>query len=325
MRSEIFLQIYFYKRNHTNVRQLDSLTANFTSVHFQNTEKTLFGNPSIAAKFSVTIEIMNRKLKRKKILGFDFKIATKAAKATDQSESEDENTDKESPVKLSVGGVKKKRKMVKKDEDASSDEQTLEKGKEKKRQPSPSTSQEDSSQKINLDTTLFYRKHSFPIASPNPQQLTFASPQVMRWNKNTIVSFFLANHTMFLTFVFQKPLYRNHQLMGDSQFVRFSKQILHERSGGCTYFIKFKQIQQFFVADNRNIGYCVSGQKIEDLYNLLIHKAFEIHEHVIILIGTNNLTRVSFSELFIMYFTKKFYSISVLTKCRKITQKFWNC
>lgn len=69
-------------------------------------------------------------------------------------------------------------------------------------------------------------------------------------------------------------LFRNHQLIGDSQFVRFAEQIIFS----CT--IK-----------NRKIQYCVSGQTTSDLYNLLNAGGSPIHNSVILMIGTNDLVK----------------------------------
>lgn len=76
--------------------------------------------------------------------------------------------------------------------------------------------------------------------------------------------------------MFQRPYYKDHQLLGDSQFVRFSKQVLQTRSAG-----------------SRSINYCISGQTILGLYDKLVKKEYKLHNNVIVLIGTNDLKAVS--------------------------------
>lgn len=44
---------------------------------------------------------------------------------------------------------------------------------------------------------------------------------------------------------------------------------------------------------DRSIGYCVSGQKIDDLYSMLVSKKYKLHNNVILMIGTNDLRQVS--------------------------------
>lgn len=85
------------------------------------------------------------------------------------------------------------------------------------------------------------------------------------------------------------PLYRLYQLMGDSQFLRFSKYINQSSSSV------------------RKIQYAVSGQTIRDLYELLCQGKHPIHDRVILMIGTNNLVRrtPSLSEM------KKIYSLII--------------
>lgn len=138
---------------------------------------------------------MNRKLKRKKILAFDLEISAKTtAKTTDQSECESEISDKQSPImNKSVGVVKKKLKIVKMGENASDDGLERDNVKKKKRQPSPPSSNEEDDSQIGVkqEATLFSNRRSFPSINTNLQHVTFASPQVMHWNKNTIVNFFL--------------------------------------------------------------------------------------------------------------------------------------
>lgn len=48
-----------------------------------------------------------------------------------------------------------------------------------------------------------------------------------------------------------------------------------------------------FIDRSRSIGYCVSGQKIQELYNLLVNKEYKLHHNVILMIGTNDLKNVS--------------------------------
>lgn len=64
--------------------------------------------------------------------------------------------------------------------------------------------------------------------------------------------------------------------MGDSQFVRFSRQLLNYEN------MSYRQIQ-----------YCVSGQTILDLYTQLKREEFDVHTKVIVMIGTNDMLRNS--------------------------------
>ncbi|KAK5643387.1 hypothetical protein RI129_007232 [Pyrocoelia pectoralis] len=69
----------------------------------------------------------------------------------------------------------------------------------------------------------------------------------------------------------KKGMYKGFQLIGDSQLLRFACQYLH----GCR---------------SRELGYCVSGQKIAELAERLEQKAYTISNKVIMLIGTNDFT-----------------------------------
>lgn len=229
-------------------------------------------------------------MKRKRKIGFDPEVAAKISKTNAASDVDDDpekgfESETSTPVKPKTKDgngktAKKKNKQhkIKKPADPSSESESEDEkaGKSKpKRQPSPV-----SEQKVEpvAAQELYQRRRSTPATSTDQTYCSprvFASPQFSYWNQSTPVSL-QQNVSGKLTGHFQKPLYRNHQLMGDSQFVRFSKQILQERAG-----------------DNRQIGYCISGQTIEDLYNLLARKVFPIHEYVMILIGTNNFVRVS--------------------------------
>lgn len=69
-------------------------------------------------------------------------------------------------------------------------------------------------------------------------------------------------------------MYKNHQLLGDSQFIRFAHHI-----------VRYKW--------EREIQYCVSGQKTQDLLEMLVEAKYPIHNNVLIMIGTNDLIQVS--------------------------------
>lgn len=75
------------------------------------------------------------------------------------------------------------------------------------------------------------------------------------------------------------PMYRNIQLLGDSQFVRFSVQIW----GG--------RIQH--QGRTRRIGLCVSGQTMRDLRRRLDDINYDVEPQVMIMIGTNGFLKVS--------------------------------
>lgn len=49
-----------------------------------------------------------------------------------------------------------------------------------------------------------------------------------------------------------------------------------------------------FVDVRSSIGYCISGQKIQGLYNMLIKKEYKLHKNVIVMIGTNDLKYVGY-------------------------------
>lgn len=78
-------------------------------------------------------------------------------------------------------------------------------------------------------------------------------------------------------------------MIGDSQLVRFSEQILNGR----------RIIQSIPGQGKRSqIGYCVSGQKIGDLLAMLEDRDFSLGDKVIMLIGTNDITYVTNATLF---------------------------
>ncbi|GJQ83900.1 hypothetical protein Trydic_g19840 [Trypoxylus dichotomus] len=75
------------------------------------------------------------------------------------------------------------------------------------------------------------------------------------------------------------PRYKNYQLLGDSQCVRYAEQMLGMHA--CTSLTTGTK--------SRYIGYCVSGQKIQDLEHRLSNRNYEVHSKVIMMIGTNDL------------------------------------
>ena len=80
---------------------------------------------------------------------------------------------------------------------------------------------------------------------------------------------------------FTGPLYKQHQLLGDSQLMRFS-----------THLLGYKQETEY-KGDRctRRVGYCVSGQRIDDLNVLLRKHNYDVGDKVIVMIGTNDLLR----------------------------------
>ena len=75
------------------------------------------------------------------------------------------------------------------------------------------------------------------------------------------------------------PNYKNYQLLGDSQLMRFSEQML-----------KFKKaIEWTAKGRTRRIGHCVSGQKIGDLKLRLEDNDYIVGNNVIMMIGTNDI------------------------------------
>ncbi|KAF2899634.1 hypothetical protein ILUMI_06543 [Ignelater luminosus] len=75
------------------------------------------------------------------------------------------------------------------------------------------------------------------------------------------------------------PHYRDHQLLGDSQLLRFSEQILH-----CKANLIHAEDGKF-----RRLGYCVSGQTIKDLQQRILNNEYKLADKVIMLIGTNDM------------------------------------
>lgn len=101
-------------------------------------------------------------------------------------------------------------------------------------------------------------------------------------------------------------MYRNHQLLGDSQLVRFSKQILGMKgSTECTQKRRVLMLFFLFIEVTRAVAYCVSGQRIQGLHNMLISKEYKLHRNVILMIGTNDLRHVN-SSVVCQYLKKKF-------------------
>lgn len=80
---------------------------------------------------------------------------------------------------------------------------------------------------------------------------------------------------------FSGPLYKQHQLLGDSQLMRFSKTLLGHKQ--TTEYIGKKCI--------RRVGFCVSGQTIGELNSLLQKNRHELQSNVVVMIGTNDLLR----------------------------------
>lgn len=80
---------------------------------------------------------------------------------------------------------------------------------------------------------------------------------------------------------FTGPLYKQHQLLGDSQLMRFS-----------THLLGYRQKTEY-TGDRctRRVGYCVSGQRIKDLHVLLTKHDYDVEDRVIMMIGTNDLLR----------------------------------
>lgn len=81
----------------------------------------------------------------------------------------------------------------------------------------------------------------------------------------------------------QVPSYRGFQMIGDSQLVRFSEQILNARRVVNSSPGQAKRV---------HIGYCVSGQKIGELLAMLKRNEFVLGDKIIMLIGTNDMTYV---------------------------------
>ncbi|KAF5294250.1 hypothetical protein FQR65_LT10836 [Abscondita terminalis] len=75
------------------------------------------------------------------------------------------------------------------------------------------------------------------------------------------------------------PVYRGFQLIGDSQLLRFSEQLLPYKNCISSYNSG---------STPRRLSYCVSGQKIEEIELLLRKKEYPIGKKVILLIGTND-------------------------------------
>ncbi|XP_071056182.1 maternal effect protein oskar-like isoform X1 [Onthophagus taurus] len=98
------------------------------------------------------------------------------------------------------------------------------------------------------------------------------------------------------------PLYEDYQLLGDSQLMRFSEQLL-----------SFKSLYSDGI---RRIGYCVSGQKIDELKKRLLKGEFEIHKNVILLIGTNDFIQKTDYQVMCSSYTQLLQFLKL--KCSKI-------
>ncbi|KAK4886747.1 hypothetical protein RN001_003018 [Aquatica leii] len=81
-------------------------------------------------------------------------------------------------------------------------------------------------------------------------------------------------------------VYRGFQLIGDSQLLRFSEQLLQI----C--------VPTTSSGESRRLGYCISGQKIREIEQRLISKDYPIGKKIIMLIGTNDfLYNTSFDNM----------------------------
>ncbi|XP_065206925.1 uncharacterized protein LOC135836192 isoform X1 [Planococcus citri] len=96
-----------------------------------------------------------------------------------------------------------------------------------------------------------------------------------------------------------QPVFEGYQLIGDSQFLRFSEKVLKEsrkREKGLAY-----------------LGLCVSGQKTNELFDRIKSNFHPVYSRVILMIGTNDLLkntnsvelRSSFHELITHLIGKK--------------------
>lgn len=95
------------------------------------------------------------------------------------------------------------------------------------------------------------------------------------------------------------PVYLSYQLLGDSQFVRFSENVL-----------------DYDYTTSRKIQYCISGQTIHELYINLGRKEFQIHDRVLVMIGTNDFLRGRSLDYMILMYSRV---VNVLRcKCEKI-------
>ncbi|XP_018331749.1 uncharacterized protein LOC108741433 [Agrilus planipennis] len=77
------------------------------------------------------------------------------------------------------------------------------------------------------------------------------------------------------------PLYKGYQLIGDSQLLRFAEQMLDMKKN-----VIYPSLEN---GKSRRIGYCVSGQNLNDLKRRLLEGEYKIHKNVIVLIGTNDM------------------------------------
>ncbi|KAF5302369.1 hypothetical protein FQA39_LY10408 [Lamprigera yunnana] len=78
------------------------------------------------------------------------------------------------------------------------------------------------------------------------------------------------------------PTYKDFQLIGDSQLLRFSEQILSYKK-----YIRRRNLD----VGSRRLGYCVSGQVIADLKERMLKMEYGISKKVLLLIGTNDFLR----------------------------------
>ncbi|KAI5746743.1 hypothetical protein M8J77_007009 [Diaphorina citri] len=72
------------------------------------------------------------------------------------------------------------------------------------------------------------------------------------------------------------PLFQNYQLIGDSQLVRFSELFLNCK-------------RQYLSGSSGRVGYCIGGQRAEQLCQHLTLKTWPVYKNVILLIGTNDI------------------------------------
>lgn len=79
---------------------------------------------------------------------------------------------------------------------------------------------------------------------------------------------------------------------------------------------------QIAAKTKRQIGYCVSGQKVEDLEQRLIENIIPLHENVILLIGTNNFLQVSSYKNIISFLKLNFYREQTYGQCVNATRIF---